>query len=120
MEETRKALSAEMDHKVTAVRAKLQKQINETHWHLQETLEEIKKEVATVSQSQERMWEVTSRMGEDVRRMMESAGTGNLFPIPENDENPDVLVDEDIPLTKGAAGPSVEPSPSFFMNREEP
>ena len=59
-------------------------------------------------------------MGEDVRSMMESAGTGNLFPIPENNENSDVPVDEDIPLTKGAAGPSAEPFPSFFMNREEP
>ena len=59
-------------------------------------------------------------MGEDVRSMMERAGTGNLFPIPENDENPDVPADEDIPLTKGAAGPSAEPFPSFFMNREEP
>ena len=58
-------------------------------------------------------------MGEDVRSMMESAGTGNPFPIPENDENADVPADEDIPLTKGA-GPSTEPSPSFFMNREEP
>ena len=49
VEETRKALSAEMDRKVTAVRAELQQQVNETHQHLQETLEEIKKEVATVS-----------------------------------------------------------------------
>ena len=73
-----------------------------------------------VSQSQERMWEVTSKMGEDVTSMMESAGTGNLFPISENDENPDVPADEDIPLTKGAAGPSTEPSPTFFMNRKEP
>ena len=73
-----------------------------------------------VSQSQERMWEVTSRKGEDVRSMMESAETRNLFPIPENDKNPDVPVDEDIPLTKGVVGPSAEPSPSFFMNREEP
>ena len=120
VEETRKALSAEIDCKVTAVRAELQQQVNETHQHLQETLEEIKKEVATVSQSQERMWEVTSRMGEDVRSMMEGGGTGNLFPILENDENPDIPTDKDIPLTKGAAGPSTEPSPSFFMNREEP
>ena len=51
---------------------------------------------------------------------MESARTGNLFPILENDENPDVPADEDIPLTKGAVGPSAEPSPSFYMNREEP
>ena len=41
VEETRKALSAEMDRKVTAVRAELQQQVNETHQHLQETLEEI-------------------------------------------------------------------------------
>ena len=79
-------------------------------------MEEIKKEVATVSQSQERMWEVPSRMGEDVRSIMESTGIGNLFSILENDENPNVATDEDIPLTKGVA----EPSPSFFMNREEP
>ena len=59
-------------------------------------------------------------MGEDVRSIMESAGTKNLFSIPKNDENHDVAVDEDIPLTKGAAGPSIEPSPSFFMNKEEP
>ena len=43
VEETRKALSAEMDRKVTTVRAELQQQVNETHQHLQETLEEIKK-----------------------------------------------------------------------------
>ena len=98
MEETRKALSVEIDGKVTTVRAELQQQVNETHQHLQETLEEIKKEVATVSQSQERMWEVTSRMGEDVKSIMESAGTGNHFSIPENDENPDVPADEGIPL----------------------
>ena len=58
-------------------------------------------------------------MGEDGKSIMESAGTGNLFSILENDENPDAPTDEDIPLTKGAAGPSAEPSPSFFMNREE-
>ena len=104
-----------MDRKVTAVRAELQQQVNETHQHLQETLEEIKKEVATVSQSQERMWEVTSRMGEDVRSLMESARTGNLFPILENDENPDVPADEDIPLTKGAAGPSTETARRSFQ-----
>ena len=43
VEEMRKALLAEMDRKVTAVRAELQQQVNETHQHLQETLEEIKK-----------------------------------------------------------------------------
>ena len=53
VEEMRKALSAEMDRKVTAVRAELQQQVKETHQHLQETLEEIKNEVAMVSQSQE-------------------------------------------------------------------
>ena len=120
MEETRKALSAEMDHKVTIVRAELQQQVNETYQHLQKTLEEIKNEVAMVSHSQERMWKVTSRMGEDDRSIMESAGTENLFSIPENDENPDVPADKDIPLTKGTAGPFAKPSPSFFMNREEP
>ena len=73
-------------------------------------MEEIKKEVATVSQSQEQMWEVTSRMGEDVRSIMESVGTGNLFSIPESDENPDVPADKDIPLTKGAVGPFIQPS----------
>ena len=59
-------------------------------------------------------------MGEDVRSIMESAGTGNLLSIPENDENPDLPMDKDIPLTEGVAGPSAEPSRSFFMNREEP
>ena len=63
-------------------------------------MEEIRNEVAMVSQSQEQMWEVTSRMGEDVRSIMESAGIGNLFSILENDENPDVPTDKDIPLTK--------------------
>ena len=53
VEETRKVLSVEMDRKVTAVRAELQQQVNETHQLLQETLEEIKNEVATVSLSQE-------------------------------------------------------------------
>ena len=48
VEETRKALLVEMDCKVTAVWAELQQQVNETHQHLQETLEEIKNEVATV------------------------------------------------------------------------
>ena len=43
VEETRKGLSTEMDRKVTAVQAELQQQVNETHRHLQETLEEIKK-----------------------------------------------------------------------------
>ena len=59
-------------------------------------------------------------MGEDVKSIMESAGIGNLVSILENDENPDIPMDEDIPLTKGAADPSAKPSPSFFMNREEP
>ena len=83
-------------------------------------MEEIKNEVARVSQSEERMWEVISRMGEDVRSITESAGTGNLFSIPENDKNPDVPMDEDILLTKGAAGPFVEPSSSFSMKMDEP
>ena len=43
VEETRKALSAKMDRKMTVVRVELQQQVNETHRHLQETLEEIKK-----------------------------------------------------------------------------
>ena len=59
-------------------------------------------------------------MGEDVRSVMESAATENLFSILKNDENPDVPVDEDIPLTKGAAGPSAEPSSSFSMKMDEP
>ena len=66
------------------------------------------------------MWEVTSRMGEDVRSITESARTCNLFSVPENDKNPSVPADEDIPLTKGAVGPSAEPSPSFFMKVDEP
>ena len=36
-------------------------------------------------------------MGEDVRSMMERAGTRNLFPILENDENPDVPADKTFP-----------------------
>ena len=78
---------------------------------------EIKNEVAMVSQSQERMWEVISSMGEDVRSMMEGTGTGNLSPIPEIEENPDALVDDDIPLTKGVASPSSDTTPLFFMKR---
>ena len=78
---------------------------------------EIKNEVATVSKSQERMWEVISSMGEDVRRMMESAGTGNLSPIPEIEENPDAPVDEDTPLTEVVAGLSSDTTPLFFMKR---
>ena len=106
VDEARKALSAEVDCKVTIVQAELQQQVNETHQHLQETLMEIKNEVATVSQSQERMWEVISGMGEDVRSMMEGTKTGNLSPIPKIEENPDAPVDNDIPLTGETAGPS--------------
>ena len=76
---------------------------------------EIKNEVATVSQSQERMWEVISGMGEDVRSMMEGTGTGNLSPIPKIEENPDAPVDNNIPLTGETAGPSSAPFTSFFM-----
>ena len=76
---------------------------------------EIKNEVAMVSQSQERMWEVISGMGEDVRSMMEGIGTGHLSPIPKIEENPDALVDDDIPLTGETAGPSLAPFTSFFM-----
>ena len=61
---------------------------------------EIKNEVATVSQSQERMWEVISSMGEDVRSMIEGTETGNLSPIPEIEENPDAPMDDDIPLAE--------------------
>ena len=48
---------------------------------------------------------------------MEGAGTGNLSPIPEIEENPDAPVDDDIPLTEGVAGPSSDTTPLFFMKR---
>ena len=96
--ETRKAPLVEVDRKVTAVWAELQQHVNETHQHLQEALMEIKNEVATVSQSQERMWEVISGMGEDVKSMMECTGIGNLSPIPEIEENLHTPMDDDIPL----------------------
>ena len=70
-----------------------------------------------VSQSQERMWEVISSIGEDIRSMMEGTGTRNLSPIPEIEENPDAPVDDDIPLTKGVASPSFDTTPLFFMKR---
>ena len=70
---------------------------------------EIKNEVAMVRQNQERMWEVISGMGEHVRSMIEGIGTGNLSPIPEIKENPDAVVDDDIP--------SSDTSPLFFMKR---
>ena len=78
---------------------------------------EIKNNVAIVSQSQERMWEVIIGMGEDVKSMMEGTGTGNLSPIPKIEENPDALVDDDIPLIGETAGPSSAPFTSFFMKR---
>ena len=56
-------------------------------------------------------------MCEDVKSMMEGTKIGNLSPIPEIEENPDVLVDEDTPLTEGIAGPSSETTPLFFMKR---
>ena len=80
---------------------------------------EIKNEVEMVSQTQERMWEVISGMGEDVRSMMEGAGIGNLSPIPEIEENPDAPVDDDVPLTGRIAGPSSEPFSSFILNRTD-
>ena len=52
------------------------------------------------------MWEVVSRMGEDVRGITEETGLGNLPPIPQNGEDPDVPVVEDIPLETNTAGPS--------------
>ena len=52
------------------------------------------------------MWEVVSRMGEDIRGMTEETEFGNLPLIPKNDENPDVLVDEDTPLEANTVGPS--------------
>ena len=58
---------------------------------------EIKNEVAMVSQSQERMWEVINGMGEDVRSMIEGTGIGNLSPIPEIEENPDAPVEDEFP-----------------------
>ena len=61
----------EVDKKVVAVQTELTQQINGVRQYLQETLKEINEEVATVTQSQERMWEVISRMGEDVRGIAE-------------------------------------------------
>ena len=62
-------------------------------------MREIKNEVATVSQSQDRMWAVISRMGEDIRGVTEGIGFGNLSPIPEShDENPGIPLDDDAPF----------------------
>ena len=55
MRETRKALSEQLDEKITAVRTELTQQINDVRQYLQETLTEMKEEAATVTQSQERM-----------------------------------------------------------------
>ena len=33
------------------------------------------------------------------------------------EENPDATVDDDIPFTKGVAGPSSDTNPLFFMKR---
>ena len=114
VDEARKALSVEIDQKVTAVRAEFQQQVNQNHQYLQETLREIKHEVATMNQSQDRMWEVISRMGEDIRGITESTGSGNLSPIPEShDENPDVPLDDDAPFGQPNFGPSlVSPIPN--------
>ena len=114
VDEARKALSVEIDRKVTVVRAEFQQQVNQNHQYLQETLREIKHEVATMNQSQDRMWEVISRMGEDIRGITESTGSGNLSPIPEShDENPDVPLGNDAPFGQPNFGPSlVSPIPN--------
>ena len=46
---------------------------------------------------------------------MEGAGTRNLSPIPEIEENPDALVDDDVPLTGETASSSSTPFTSFFV-----
>ena len=73
-----------------------------------------------VTQSQERMWEVISRMGEDVRGITEKVGSGKLFPIPESEEDPDAPTVEDTPIIEGIAGPSIGtfPLPSFDAHGE--
>ena len=103
-----------------AVRTELTQQISEVHQYLQETLREIKEETATVTQSQERMWEVISRMGEDVRGITEKVGSGKLFPIPESDEDLDTPTVEDTPIIEGISGPSIGtfPPPSFNAHGE--
>ena len=51
-DETRRALSAEVDRKVTAVQTEMMQYVNQTRQYLQETLRELKEEVIMVSQSQ--------------------------------------------------------------------
>ena len=109
--DAKKALSEQVDQKVVAVQAELTQQINEVRQYLHETLTELKEEAATVTQSQERMWEVISRMGEDVRGVAEKVGSGRLFPIPESDEDPDTPSVENTPIAEGVAGPSMGTSP---------
>ena len=67
----------------------------------------MKEEAAMVTQSQERMWEVISHMGEDVRGIAEKVGSGRLFPIPESEEDPDAPTVEDTPIVEGVVGPSM-------------
>ena len=76
----------------------------------------MKEEAAMVTQSQERMWEVTSRMGEDVRGIAEKVGSGKLFPIPESEEDPDAPTIEDTPIGEGIAGPSMGTLPPPYYN----
>ena len=81
----------------------------------------MKEEAATVTQSQERMWEVISRMGEDVRGIAEKVGSGRLFPIPESEEDPDTPTVEDTPIVGGIADPSIGtfPPPAFSTGEIE-
>ena len=118
--DTRQALSAEVEQKVVAVRTELTQQINEVRQYLQVTLQEMKEEAAMVTQSQERMWEVISRMGEDVRGIAEKVGSGKFFPIPESEEDPDAPTVEDTPIIEGIASPSIGtfPPPSFDAHDE--
>ena len=59
------------------------------------------------------MWEIISRMGEDIRGVTKGTGFGNLSPIPEShDENPDIPLDDDAPFGEVNYGPSlVSPTP---------
>ena len=76
----------------------------------------MKEEAAMVTQSQERMWEVISRMGGDVRGIAEKVGSGKLCPIPESEEDSDTPTVEGTPIIEGIAGPSIGTFPPPVFN----
>ena len=117
--DAKQALLEKVDQKIIAVRTELTQQINEVRQYLHGTLQEMKDEAATVTQSQERMWEVISRMGEDVRGIAEKLGSGKLFPIPETGEETDTPTVEDAPVTETMFGPiPLTPSPYISAHGE--